>query len=169
MTSNDVSTPFGKARTVSTNVFISELLPPLDSSIEINTFIDENLHQLPVTKNGCLWGYNTKNPSQVRGRKLSAFKSLALCARKIAKLVSQLAPTSVFRNNDASVWDLDKRNDASMPDAYLIDETTSVNCDGIDWWSVVVPGVYSKVFRQCECDNVSFTIEFVERMSHTVD
>ena len=157
MSTEHISTPLGKARTVSTDVFFSEILPPLHPGIEFDTFIDENLPKLPVTKNGRLAGYNAKTPSQVKGRRTSLFRSLALCARRISTAVQILEPTTIFRNNNATVWDLDKREDASLPDAYLIDKAAASN-SLVDWTSIAVAGVYSRNRTQLDRRNVSFAV-----------
>ena len=147
MTSPLASASFDEVHidTVSIDEFIAEILPPIDPIVEFNTFLHENLDKLPVTKNNRLWGYSTKNPSQVRGRRTSAYKSFALCTKKLSKVVEGPVPSTVFRNNDASVWDLQKREDTALPDSYFIDEKISnVNSEVIDWNRIVVAGVYSK-------------------------
>ncbi|KAF7795043.1 hypothetical protein EIP86_006187 [Pleurotus ostreatoroseus] len=140
MTSPLASASFDEVHidTVSIDEFIAEILPPIDPIVEFNTFLHENLDKLPVTKNNRLWGYSTKNPSQVRGRRTSAYKSLALCTKKLSKVVEGPVPSTVFRNNDASVWDLHKREDTALPDSYFIDEKISnVNSRGTRVWKAV--------------------------------
>ena len=125
---------------------LDEVLPPLHPDIGLDALLWENstagCSKLPVAKNGRLWGYSTRMPSALKGRKLATFRSLLLCAGKLAGVVPKnLVASFNLKNNDKSKWSLDQRAVDALPDAYFLD---SRQANIVDWTTIAVPGVYSK-------------------------
>ncbi|KAJ3559785.1 hypothetical protein NM688_g130 [Phlebia brevispora] len=148
----DLDTPFGAAVQVPIQLFITKVLPPLRSEIKFEAMLNNvgkknarrTKNRLPVTQNGCLWGYSRKKPSEAvhRRDKQPAFRSLRMCAQKLCRAVKGLKPRLEFRNDGKLLWDLCKRRKDTLPDAYLVvDPGTS---EESEWARIAIPGVYNK-------------------------
>ncbi|KAJ3552849.1 hypothetical protein NM688_g3933 [Phlebia brevispora] len=146
-TDEELSTPFGKARQITTQHFLDKILPPIRADIDFQSLIKkmkrsrrDGRSRMLVTAVDRLWGYSIRTPSQIecKNSKEVAFESLRICAGRLANTVKGLKQTLRFRNNEEALWDLDRRKKDSLPDAYLLEDPT------LEWAAIAVPGVYSK-------------------------
>lgn len=144
-TSKQFKTPFGKGTEVPISIFLDTLLPPLRSGIDLDTLVhhksDKGRAKLPITKDGQLWGYSAKKPSEIKGPTGIAFKSLQTCAWRISKAVIGVEQIHKFKNHQR-VKRRPKEEEDELPDAYLL--LRSRDTGPIDWPSIAVPGAYEK-------------------------
>ncbi|KAF7795018.1 hypothetical protein EIP86_006162 [Pleurotus ostreatoroseus] len=133
-----------KATEIPLTAFIQDLLPPVHPDIHIETLCDDierGKHRLLVAKNGHLWGYSSKFPSELKTPWKTTFKALQQCARKLAQAVEPLQPTLDFRNNPECKWELSRRSFDSLPDAYFLPQDRDPQACP-DWTNIAIPGVY---------------------------
>ena len=147
--SEHLKTPFGRAIEVTTSFFLETLLPPLREDLDFQTFVEDmpTLKKLRlITKNGRLWGYDANPPSRHKGCKISPFCDLHSCATKLLKTVPGIESTTVLLNGRTKEWDLEKRAEDALPDAYLVlrTEGKAGKLMPVDWTSIAVSGAYYK-------------------------
>ena len=133
-----------KATEIPLTAFIQDLLPPVHPDIHIETLCDDierGKHRLLVAKNGHLWGYSSKFPSELKTPWKTTFKALQQCARKLAQAVEPLQPTLDFRNNPECKCELSRRSFDSLPDAYFLPQDRDPQACP-DWTNIAIPGVY---------------------------
>lgn len=139
-------TAFGKGTKVPISIFLNTLLPPLHPGIDLDALVhhksNKGRSKLPITKDGQLWGYSVKRPSEVKGPISTAFKSLQTCAGRIAKAVLGLEQRYEFKNRQRARRRTKEQEEDELPDAYLVLKPRGTSL--IDWSSIAVSGTYNK-------------------------
>ena len=108
-------TPFGRAQHVSIETFLDAYAPLLPSDVNI----DELLNKRDIVgKNGRMWGYEHKRPSDITRQ--YAYSSLSRCVSKLAESSASHGPRHLFSNNLSMQWDTGKPAKETYPDAYIL-------------------------------------------------
>lgn len=138
-------TAFGKGTEVPISTFLNTLLPPLRPEIDLDALVhqksDNGRAKLPVTKDGLLWGYSMKKPSEIKGSIGAAFKSLQTCVGRLSKAVKGLEQRYEYKNRQRAKR-RPKEGEDELPDAYLV--LRSRDNGPVDWLDIAVPGAYDK-------------------------
>ena len=108
-------TPFGKARRVTVQTFLDTYAPPLSPEVDIEKLM--NTRSI-VGKNGRLWGYEKKRPSQMS--RDYAFSYLSRCVSKLGESSACLWSHQSFQNNLEKKWDLKDAEVTAHADAYIL-------------------------------------------------
>ena len=110
-----IKTAYGKARRVSTETFLDTYAPPLPPSVDIDKLLDT---RDIVCKNGRMWGYEHKRPSDMTPK--YAFSYLSRCVSRLAASSASYGPRHSFLNNPDRKWDAKEAASDALPDAYIL-------------------------------------------------
>lgn len=151
-------TPLGRATRVSIAYFLDHVLPPLPSTVDP----DEVLAKMqragkkagrPITKAGRWWGFAT-DPARADRCEETSFVHFADMVRAVAKASASNGtntPRKLLHNPRQGTWS-HLRQDADLPDAYVVSHETSQQ--GAEWADVCVAGEYRKRNRDLDRDVV---------------
>lgn len=140
------ATPFGRGTEVPISTFFDTILPTLRPDINLDVLIHNcggGRAKLPIARNGRLWGYSTKKPSEMKGSIGAVYKNLWRCACRVAKAVGGLEQTFEFkiRRHQGGKRRPNDTED-NLPDAYLLLRSRDDGPAG--WPSIAVSGAYNK-------------------------
>ncbi|KAJ3543490.1 hypothetical protein NM688_g5849 [Phlebia brevispora] len=160
-----ISTEIGPATLVSIRYFLDHVLPPLHSSIDLDTVLERlRRHRQgsrgPITRNGRWWGF-AKDPAQVKRPKTGFSNFLGI--------VSAIARCSISKSTKPGLQLLQNprptrgsaRYDAeALPDAYMV--APDADRTRVTWTDVVVIGEHEKYFHSKE-ENITRLTQSMSR------
>ena len=148
-------TAHGRATFVSMGTFIEIFMPPLPSDMDLDVILlkvkrARSPASRVVTKNGRLWGYGTRVPSQLHPNRM--FSHIGACIMRVAKRMPGRTVTFLFQDDkEFGCCSCD-----SFPAAYFHAPRTEVS-PIMSWSRIAVSGSYESSDSLASFDNVCAT------------
>ena len=130
---------------VSLTTFSELFIPPLPEDVDLEVLI-RRLKRIKaptrqiITKNGRLWGYSRRTPSQLNCDRV--FGYIGRCVTRLTKQLSDKTPTFSFQDDQ----DFEKCDTNTFPAAYFYTPKTDLS-QTLDWSRVAVPGSYEMMIE----------------------
>ena len=156
----------GDASIVTLTTFMDSVLPPLSTDIDLDALV-RNLKRVRaptrqiITKNGHLWGYSRRIPSQLEHARV--FSYIESCAARLRRRFPSKDATFCFQN-DANFA---LCNSESFPAAYFYAPPTDMSST-LDWTRIAVSGAYMVQISPYSCSTVSITHSRHKTSTHTL-
>ncbi|KAJ3555479.1 hypothetical protein NM688_g2554 [Phlebia brevispora] len=149
-----LKTPIGKAYEVPVQPFLHHILPRLHERLNLQTLMEDRVFQKAVTLQGQIWGYKSRNPSDIHKRDVKiAFRHLQRDIRLIVREIKDLGPPLAFHNNKEGKHVFEERGDNVLPDAFFLPAECSET--SVQWSDIAVVGEYQvEDSTRCLKDNI---------------
>ena len=137
-----IHTSSGNVNFISLATFTASFMPPLPEGIDFDALV-RRLKRVKaptrriITKNGRLWGYSTRNPSQLTCKREHVFSHIGSCVKRLAKKFSDRPVSYSFQDDQ----DFEECHMESFPAAYF-HAPESEPSQRLDWTRIAVPGTY---------------------------
>ena len=109
-----------------------------------------------ITKNGRLWGYSRRTPSQLECGHV--FRYIGSCVTRLAKKLSDKTPTLSFQDDQ----DFQHCDTESFPAAYFYVPKTDLS-QTLDWSHVAVSGSYEMMIECGSFERVPLPLLYQKR------